>query len=155
MVFRTVYCSLFLLFTEFPKSEVRSLSWTLQQHSRLLGQFWNYRLSRCVRKILLTMQASEGLNTDIGILTHVCNWVVQLQCRGPNTVSSRFCLDHELLYENIVVTLRRLRCLGWAYDTVIRSTMKTETYIITKLWYPLAILQVDTVQTDQSVNSVA
>ena len=62
-------------------------------------------------------------------------------------VSSRF-------YENIVVTLRRLRCLGWAYDTVIRSTMKTETYIITRLRYPLARLQVDTAQTDQSVNSV-
>ena len=44
-------------------------------------------------------------------------------------------------------------CRG-AYDDVIRSTIKTETYIITKLRYPLARLQVDTTQTDQSVNSV-
>jgi len=145
---------MFVLFTEFPKSEVCSLSRTLQQHSRLLGRLWNYRLSRRVRE----MQANEDLNTDIGILTcdiaHVCNRVVKLQFRGPHMISSRFCVDHEHFYEDIVVTLRRLRCVGWAYDTVIRSTMKTETYIITRLWYPLARLQVDTAQTDQSVNSV-
>jgi len=132
MVFRAIYCSLFILFTEFSKSEVRNLSRTFQQHSLRLGQLWNYRLPRSIREIVLTMQVNEGLNTDIGILTcdisHVYNRVAKLQCRGPHMVSSRFCVDHELLYENIIVTLRRLRSLGWAYDTVIRSTMKTETY---------------------------
>jgi len=145
------------MFIEFPKSEVSSLSGTLQHHIRLLGRLWNYGLSRRVREIL-TMQASEDLNTDRGILTcdipHVCNRVVKLQFRVTHMVGSRFCVDHEHFYENTVVTLRRLRYLGWTYDTVIRSTMKTEMHIITRLCYPLARLQVDTAQTDQSVNSV-
>lgn len=93
------------------------------------------------------MQKSEGLNTDIGILTcyisHIYNRVVKLQARGPHMVSGRFLCGPWTLNTRIAATLRRLHYIRWAYDTVIRSVMKTETYVLTKRWYPLVRLKVD------------